>query len=142
MSQRGRRDVARNADRLAADHRFAKADRFAIRTQETILTRRRRGNFTAVDSAGLGHSGVEMNEEAAAAYPRRLRLDDAQRKHGRDRGVGSASAGAEHLDTCLSRAGIGRGDSAALRHRGDGKQEQQRSKNTYHHRLVARLVRQ
>ena len=107
-------DVAGHADAEAAGDGLAMAARPAVGAEEISRRRRVRRGLAAVIAGEVAAPCVMIDEEAAAADPRGLRLDHGQRQHGRQRRVRRAAAGAQDLDAGLRRARIGGRDHAGL----------------------------
>ena len=123
---------ARHADGNARGHGVAEAERLAVDAQEHRgrgAGRRRLAAVIDVDGAG---GALVVQQEAAAAEARGLRLDDAQHHLDRNRGVDRRAAAAQHLEArldghrvCRSHHALRRGQ--ARRNPGRAQHQQQRN---------------
>ena len=88
--------------------------------QEERGVRAARGGLAAVDGLHGVLLGVVVDEVAAPADARRVRLGHAERGRGRHGGVDGVAALAEHLDPGGRRVRVDAGDRAAVSHRDGG----------------------
>ncbi len=101
-------DGPRRTGGTAAQDGVEEGHRPPVRTKEELRVGRRRSRLAAVVGGQLAGLAVEVEQEAAAAEARTLRLDQAEHglhRHGRVDGV---SAAGEHLAASLRGQGIGR----------------------------------
>ena len=103
-------DGAGHADREARPTASRKRQRLAVAAQEQLGRRAgRRGLAAVVGDHGAGRA-VEMQQEAAAADARGLRLDDAQHHLHGDRRIDRRAAAAQDVEPGLGGQRVGRRD--------------------------------
>ena len=128
MRLRQQRDIAGDTNRQSAGDRPREGHGLAVGAEEAIGAGARRCRLAAVDRVDRAGPAVMVDEEAAAAYARALRLDHGEREHHRHRCVGSASARAQHLPARFGGARVGSRHHPAIGMRGERRYQQEQDK--------------
>ena len=108
-------DRARHPDRATTDDGVDEFHRPAVGAEEALGLGHLRRGLAPVERGQLAAGLVPVDEEGAAADAGALRLDQVEHELDRDRGIGRAAAGAQHLAAGRGGEWVGGGGHIALR---------------------------